>query len=76
MGQRPDKPLSQSGLPAVVIAANVTAGKPDCCSEGAPLKNQAPITPPSSRVITITEDLGLPLGKCSGKVEPPFSPGC
>ena len=36
----------------------------------------APMIPPSSRVITITEERGLPSGKCSGKVEPPFSPGC
>src|SRR5471032_384543 len=37
---------------------------------------QAPTTPPSSRVMAITEERGLPFGRCSGKVEPPFSPGC
>ena len=36
----------------------------------------APTMPPSSRLMAMTEERGLPLGRCSGKVEPPFSPGC
>ena len=41
-----------------------------------PLAGQAPITPPSSRLMTITEERGWPFGWASGKLEPPSSPGC
>ena len=58
----------------LALCGDAVAGKPALTI--GPALHQAPMMPPSSRLMTMTEERGLPLGRCSGKVEPPFSPGC
>ena len=66
---------SDSGTaPCLALCGDAIASKPALTI--GPALHQAPMMPPSSRLMATTEERGLALGWFSGKVDPPFSPGC